>query len=246
MFWTKAIYCFWVVCLPVLVNAISQEHLEGVCTNLAKTPLELKNEQIWFWCSKVTVTLQITFKIKWCSDSSDPKGQRSTSPLHHNVLHSACSLAIVQSHNSGAEGETGTIFHIWLDTKLVALILDARFRDLLCCWVEHVGEAHSRFRIHSFLVFHQNQLYWPNVWTHTKNVTVFLFLSMNLHTNRYTAVFHHKLCCKWSFLSVVCRNRLKVKTACFSLDDNILMTSNLPENTLNTLLFFSLYHIHSI
>jgi len=33
-------------------------------------------------------------------------------------------LAIIQHHNSETEGEIVTIFHIWLDTELVTLILD--------------------------------------------------------------------------------------------------------------------------
>lgn len=47
---------------------------------------------------------------------------------------------------------------------------------------------------HNFFlfVFHQNQLYWPEVNTN-KEFDFFLFLSMNSHTKRHTAVVQHKL-----------------------------------------------------
>lgn len=80
---------------------------------------------------------------------------------------------------------------------------------------------HPCFRICSFMVFYQNQIFWPSVWTHTRNLT-FMFLLVNWNSNRHTAGVLHKLMC-FADLSFRCHDVLsvlfcKTKKACFSME----------------------------
>ena len=147
--------------LSVNTTSHSQERLKGITSYLAQTSLELKNDPIKFRWSNVTVTLRNVFfghgsrihtlimtkmshtcLTRYNDEVMMFYVQKVQGQLHIITFCKNPFLDITQYLNSGAEGETGTIFHIWFDTDLVTLVLDARCRDLLCCWVERVTEAH--------------------------------------------------------------------------------------------------------
>lgn len=73
-------------------------------------------------------------------------------------------------------------------TESVTLISVANLQTVLtveifCAAGLNICVRHLHFRNCSK---YQNQLYWPNMWTHTRNLTV-------LHTNRHTAVVNADL-----------------------------------------------------
>lgn len=109
----------------------------------------------------------------------------------------SCFLSIIQHHYSGTEGENVTIFHMWSDTELVALIFSVHLDAVLIVWIVCAAglstwTKHPRFRIWSLLKhFSPTQTNWFCQYWESGDC----------------------LCAMWP---VLCQNSLSTKT-CFSL-----------------------------
>ena len=110
------------VCLsghPILMNAISQKHSEGYSSNF----LLITWRQIFKVKGHWDFTKQLLPKYHKCLiEWNEDFFQIFKS---HSEVTVICStyLAVTQNHNSRTEGEIVTIFHIWLDTDLLTIIL---------------------------------------------------------------------------------------------------------------------------
>lgn len=115
---------------------------------------------------------QISNRIKWWSDDIlYPKGQ-----FHSDII-MFCrkTFQAIIHQDSATKEEIMTIFHIWLNTQLVTLILDghpetAANRYLLCCQFHYAWRIQV-FWITSLLEFSENTLYCPSTWTHSSKFT---------------------------------------------------------------------------